>query len=210
MVKKITMFVILTYFFLFLKCRSGNRWWECGAHQTSAFHPETCYWSGANRAAYCSGGARHDLARGNRQVITFLILLYIYMSIIIIHFCVRWADLESDKEGFYLSHLARNNKHTAVLCCRIDTTGAKKQKSETAKSKKESIMFQVYRPNTGLQFRTESLAEIEKKYKKVQSDEAEKHWTQQFDASVNTCSHAYWRGNCRNVSMGYECEVSDW
>lgn len=68
-------------------------------------------------------------------------------------------------------------------------------------------MFQVYRPNTGLQFRTESLAEIEKKYKKVQSDEAEIHWTQQYDASVNTCSHAYWRGNCRNVSMGHECEV---
>lgn len=69
-------------------------------------------------------------------------------------------------------------------------------------------MFQLYRPNTGLQFKTESLAEIEKKYKKVQSDDAEPHWTQQYDASVNTCSHAYWRGNCRNVSMGQECEVS--
>lgn len=68
-------------------------------------------------------------------------------------------------------------------------------------------MFQLYRPNTGLQFKTESLAEIEKKYKKVQSDDAEPHWTQQYDSSVNTCSHAYWRGNCRNVSMGQECEV---
>lgn len=86
------------------------------------------------------------------------------------------------------------------------TTVNKKSKSET-KTKKE-IMFQIYRPNTGLQFRTESLADIEKKYKKVQSGEAEKHWTQQYDASVNTCSHAYWRGNCRNVSMGQECEVS--
>lgn len=122
----------------------------------------------------------------------------------------RWADLEGDKEGFYLSHQARNGKHTSVLCCRIDTDGAaatKKSKTDGHKTKKDAIMFQVYRPNTGLQFRTESLAEIEKKYKKVQSDEAEKHWTHQFDASVNTCSHAYWRGNCRNVSMGHECEV---
>lgn len=40
---------------------------------------------------------------------------------------------------------------------------ANKKKTE---SKKEQ-MFSVYRPNTGLQFRQESLAELEKKYKKV-------------------------------------------
>lgn len=111
-----------------------------------------------------------------------------------------------------MSHQARNGKYTSVLCCRIDNGATKKTKSDgssSGKTKKDAMMFQVYRPNTGLQFRTESLAEIEKKYKKVQSDEAEKHWTQQFDASVNTCSHAYWRGNCRNVTMGHECEVSD-
>lgn len=68
-------------------------------------------------------------------------------------------------------------------------------------------MFQVYRPNTGLQFKTESLAELEKKYKKVLSDEAEAPWTQQYDAAINTCSHAYWRGNCRNVSLGMDCEI---
>lgn len=143
----------------------------------------------------------------------------------------RWANLESDKEGFYLSHQARNGKQTAILCCRIDapstpshsnananaSNAAQRQGKAPIKSK-ETIMFQLYRPNTGLQFRTESLAEIEKKYRKVQSDQAERHWTQQYDASVNTCSHAYWRGNCRNVSMGQDCEVrtasmvfmSDW
>lgn len=41
----------------------------------------------------------------------------------------------------------------------------------------------------------------------VQSDEAQESWKQQFDASVTTCSHAYWRGNCRNVNMGHDCEV---
>lgn len=127
----------------------------------------------------------------------------------------RWANLESDQEGFYLSHQARNGKQTAILCCRIDipvsttaTSTSTSTAKASAKSKKESIMFQVYRPNTGQQFRTESLAEIEKKYRKVQSDQAERHWTQQYDASVNTCSHAYWRGNCRNVSLGQDCEVS--
>lgn len=68
-------------------------------------------------------------------------------------------------------------------------------------------MFQIYRPNTGLQFKTESLAELDKKYKKVLSDEAEVAWTQQYDAAINTCSHAFWRGNCRNASLGMDCEV---
>lgn len=84
--------------------------------------------------------------------------------------------------------------------------GSKKKLPE-GKSKKD-IMFQIYRPNTGLQFKHESLDELEKKYKKVLSDEAESHWTQQYDASVNTCSHSYWKGMCRYVTMGQECEVS--
>ncbi|KAF2894826.1 hypothetical protein ILUMI_11349 [Ignelater luminosus] len=113
----------------------------------------------------------------------------------------KWAELTGAKEGFYLSHQIRNNKHTAILAVEYET-GIKK-KSESKKDQ----MYYVYRPNTGLQFRQESLAELEKKYKKVQSDEAQEAWTQQYDASVTTCSHAYWRGNCRNVNMGHDCEV---
>lgn len=123
-----------------------------------------------------------------------------------------WADLSNEKEGFYLSQQSRNGKHTAVLAVIIDNdrpaggSSSASKKKDKAPSKKE-MMFKIYRPNTGLQFRHESLAEIEKKYKKVQSDEAELHWNQQYDASVLTCSHAYWRGSCRNVSSGIECEV---
>lgn len=134
----------------------------------------------------------------------------IYFKFFIVPF--SWADLSSEKEGFYLSHQNRNGKQTAILAVMIDTersggsSSSSKKKSDKSPSKKDQ-MFQIYRPNTGLQFRHESLAEIEKKYKKVQSDEAEPHWNQQYDSSVQTCSHAYWRGNCRNVSSGVECEV---
>ncbi|XP_055631316.1 protein strawberry notch isoform X2 [Toxorhynchites rutilus septentrionalis] len=118
----------------------------------------------------------------------------------------KWADLSGEKEGFYLSKQARNgNKSTAILAVEIENTTTPKKKGEI-KSKKNT-MFQVYRPNTGLQFKLESLDELEKKYKKVQSDEAERHWTHQYDASVNTCSHTYWKGVCRSVSMGQDCEV---
>lgn len=42
------------------------------------------------------------------------------------------------------------------------------------------------------QLRQETLGELEKKYKKVESKDAEKHWRQQYDSSETTCSHAYW------------------
>ncbi|KAM7350606.1 protein strawberry notch isoform 2-T2 [Cochliomyia hominivorax] len=123
----------------------------------------------------------------------------------------KYADLISENEGFYLSHQVRNNKRTAILAVEIDSpTLPSQQQNNKKKDKtpsKKDIMFQIYRPNTGLQVRHESLAEIEKKYKKVTMEEAESHWTQQYDASVNTCSHAYWNGNCRNVNMGSDCEV---
>lgn len=123
-----------------------------------------------------------------------------------------WADLSNEKEGFYLSQQSRNGKHTAILIAQIDNDRSNSSSSNSSKKKdkppsKKEIMFQIYRPNTGLQIRHESLTEIEKKYRKVQSDEAETHWNQQYDASVLTCSHAYWRGSCRNVSSGVECEV---
>lgn len=124
----------------------------------------------------------------------------------------KWADLEEDKEGFYLSHQVRNGNHTAILAIAVESreksvllgTATKKAKTE----KKKDQMFQIYRPNTGLQVRLESLTDLEKKYKKVDSSEADKHWIKQYDASVNTCSHAYWTGSCRHATVGFECEVS--
>lgn len=124
----------------------------------------------------------------------------------------KWADLEDEKEGFYLSHQVRNGSYTAILAISVETrqssvllgTATKKAKLE----KKKEQMFQIYRPNTGLQVRLETLTDLEKKYKKVDSSEADKHWIKQYDSSVNTCSHAFWSGTCRHVSMGFECEVS--
>ncbi|XP_061933922.1 protein strawberry notch [Apis cerana] len=112
----------------------------------------------------------------------------------------KCSELTGSKEGFYLSHQIRNGKQTAILAVLVDTG---KKKSE---SKKDQL-YMVYRPNTGLQLRQETLGELEKKYKKVSSDEAEPHWSQQYEASVDTCSHAYWRGNCKNATLGMDCEV---
>ncbi|KAM0733955.1 Protein strawberry notch [Formica fusca] len=113
----------------------------------------------------------------------------------------KCSELTGPKEGFYLSHQIRNGKQTAILAIVVDS-GKKKTES------KKDQLYMVYRPNTGLQLRQETLGELEKKYKKVSADEAEPHWTQQYEASVNTCSHAYWSGNCKNATLGLmDCEV---
>ena len=81
------------------------------------------------------------------------------------------------------------------------------EQGKKSKKAKEGKLYFVYRPNTGQQVKQESLAELKKKYKKVNSEECEEHWNKQFDSSARTCSHAFWKGNCRNKSVGIECEV---
>ncbi|KAI5695682.1 hypothetical protein M8J75_001855 [Diaphorina citri] len=115
----------------------------------------------------------------------------------------KYSDLTGAKEGYYLSHQIRNGKQTAVLAVAVSSTPSPSKKAEN----KKNILFTVYRPNTGLQIRQENLLELEKKYKKVTPDEAEPHWKEQYNTSENTCSHAYWRGNCKNVALGIDCEV---
>ena len=127
----------------------------------------------------------------------------------------------TENEGFWLSHQVRNGKKTAILAI-MDETGKKMKKG---KAEGKGLYF-VYRPNTGQQVKQESLAELKKKYKKVSvtvlpmcqaqhltclsqvtQDDCEEHWTKQYDSSAKTCSHAFWKGNCRNKTLGIECEV---
>jgi len=113
-------------------------------------------------------------------------------------------DVGDENEGFWLSHQVRNGKKTAILA--LMDEGSRHQKK--GKEKKDSSkLFYVYRPNTGQQVKQETLAELKKKYKKVTADECKEHWNKQYESSAKTCSHAFWKGNCKNRSVGMECEV---
>uniref|UniRef100_A0A4W5QXH6 Protein strawberry notch homolog 1 n=1 Tax=Hucho hucho TaxID=62062 RepID=A0A4W5QXH6_9TELE len=101
-----------------------------------------------------------------------------------------WAEQSGPDDGFYVQ--IRNNKKTAILVKEVN-------------SKKR--LFLVYRPNTGKQLKLEAYADIKKKCKKVLSDDAKQHWIDQYQSSAEICSHAYWRGNCKKVSVGLQCEV---
>ncbi|KAL7986692.1 hypothetical protein Chor_012975 [Crotalus horridus] len=103
-----------------------------------------------------------------------------------------WSEQRGPDDGFYLSLQIRNSKKTAIL-----------MKEVNPKKK----LFLVHRPNTGKQLKLETYAEIKKKYKKVSSDDAVTHWVEQYTSSADTCTHAYWRGNCKKAGLGLVCEV---
>ncbi|CAO2629660.1 Protein strawberry notch homolog 1 [Lemmus lemmus] len=103
-----------------------------------------------------------------------------------------WAELTGPDDGFYLSLQIRNNKKTAIL---VKEVNPKKK------------LFLIYRPNTGKQLKLEIYADLKKKYKKVVSEDALVHWLDQYNSSADTCTHAYWRGNCKKASLGLVCEI---
>ncbi|XP_050174289.1 protein strawberry notch homolog 1 [Myiozetetes cayanensis] len=103
-----------------------------------------------------------------------------------------WAEQTGPDDGFYLSLQIRNNKKTAIL---VKEVNPKKK------------LFLVYRPNTGKQLKLETCADLKKKYKKVPSEDALPHWLEQYNSSADTCTHAYWRGNCKKAGLGLVCEV---
>jgi len=113
-------------------------------------------------------------------------------------------EVAGESEGFWLSHQVRNQKKTAILAIMDESTRNPKKGKE---KKDSSKLFFVYRPNTGQQVKQETLAELKKKYKKVTPEECEEHWNKQYESSAKTCSHAFWKGNCKNRSVGMECEV---
>ncbi|XP_069557110.1 protein strawberry notch homolog 1 isoform X2 [Brachyistius frenatus] len=101
-----------------------------------------------------------------------------------------WAEQNGPDDGFYVQ--MRNNKKTAILIKELNT---------------KKRLFLVYRPNTGRQLKLETYTDIKKKFKKVMSEDAKQHWTDQYKSSAKICSHAYWRGNCKKASVGLQCEV---
>ncbi|KAL3856506.1 hypothetical protein ACJMK2_011256 [Sinanodonta woodiana] len=107
-----------------------------------------------------------------------------------------WKKFTGVDDGFYLSSQDHISRKFAILAVYAGSKNKKKEK-----------LFSVYRPNTGLQARQETLDEFQKKYKKVLPETAQKWWEEQYNASSTMCTHAYWRGNCKKANMGFMCEI---
>lgn len=68
-------------------------------------------------------------------------------------------------------------------------------------------MFRVYKPNTGLQSKTETLHSIRDKGKKVTPEECEKDWKRIYEESAEKCSHEVWLGRCSRKRNNLQCDV---
>lgn len=119
----------------------------------------------------------------------------------------KCSELTDPMEGFYVSKPSKSKKASAVLLTISEDVSTKQHNTFEPKSSKSSVLCQIYRPNIGLQRRQETLTEFEKKYSMVSNEKAEIPWTEQFIASSNTCSHAYYQGTCRNKTMGIDCDI---
>lgn len=107
-----------------------------------------------------------------------------------------WAGCKSSDEGYYVTN-SENARKTGVLLAIGDNS---------AKSFSKQV-FRIYKPNTGLQSKTETLSSLKEKAKKVNSDEAEKHWERIHQESYDKCSHEIWLGKCSRKNNGHGCDV---
>ncbi|XP_067934422.1 protein strawberry notch homolog 1-like [Watersipora subatra] len=107
-----------------------------------------------------------------------------------------WRDHYGSEDGFYIS-ITSTSQGKTVAALAVAMTG----------TRKKNKLYQVYRPNTGLSPKVESLGDFKKRYKKCTADQAEEFWLEQYQHSAEMCSHLYWRGSCKRHTQGLPCEI---
>ena len=66
-----------------------------------------------------------------------------------------WHEHNAPDDGFYLANQEKNGKRAVMLAALLQ-------------GKNKERLYNVYKPNTGLQSKPENITEIKKKYKKVE------------------------------------------
>uniref|UniRef100_A0A3B4EL40 Protein strawberry notch homolog 2 n=1 Tax=Pygocentrus nattereri TaxID=42514 RepID=A0A3B4EL40_PYGNA len=101
--------------------------------------------------------------------------------------CRKAEMLTREHEGFYLSHKLRGSQPCVLL-------------AEQGRGRN----LVLYKPNIGRQAHPENLDNLQLRYRKVRN-EAKDCWENQFVFSFKKCSHANWKGKCKQVEQGQEC-----
>ncbi|XP_060762282.1 protein strawberry notch homolog 2a isoform X2 [Neoarius graeffei] len=102
--------------------------------------------------------------------------------------CSKAETLTGEYEGFYLSHKLRGSQPCVLLA---------------EQGRGHNLV--VYKPNIGRQAHPENLDNLLQRYRKVTPDDAKDCWESQFVFSFQKCSHANWKGKCKQVEQGHEC-----
>lgn len=64
-------------------------------------------------------------------------------------------------------------------------------------------IFRLYKPNSGLQSKVETLSSLREKGKKAEPEEVKNAWNDIFTLSESKCSHVLFHGNCKRA----KCDV---
>ncbi|XP_051773931.1 protein strawberry notch homolog 2a isoform X2 [Ctenopharyngodon idella] len=102
--------------------------------------------------------------------------------------CSKAEKLAGEYEGFYLSNKLRGSQPCVLL-------------AEQGRGRN----LILYKPNIGKQAHPENLDNLLLRYYKVTPDEAKDFWKSQFDFSFRNCTHANWKGKCKQIEEGQEC-----
>ncbi|XP_048020450.1 protein strawberry notch homolog 2a isoform X1 [Megalobrama amblycephala] len=102
--------------------------------------------------------------------------------------CSKAEKLAGEYEGFYLSNKLRGSQPCVLL-------------AEQGRGRN----LILYKPNIGKQAHPENLDNLLLRYYKVTPDEAKDFWKSQFDFSFRNCTHANWKGKCKQIEEGHEC-----
>lgn len=68
-------------------------------------------------------------------------------------------------------------------------------------------IFRIYKPNSGLQSKYETVSSLREKGDKVKAEEAESLWKEIYELSDNNCNHVLWYGSCKRLASKQTCDM---
>ncbi|CAF0734648.1 unnamed protein product [Adineta steineri] len=106
-------------------------------------------------------------------------------------------------DGFYVSNEGRTLCRLPVLA--LSTTS----NVNVGNMRKSELLFRIYRPNTGLQQRHETLESLRKKYDKISPIQVQAYWEDLYHKAASLCIHSIRQGHCPISSSNRQqtCEV---
>lgn len=79
--------------------------------------------------------------------------------------------------------------------------------ADTSNRNQVKHIFRIYKPNSGLQSKCETISSLKEKGKKVSPEDVEKLWKDIYELSETKCNHLLWYGNCKRISSKQPCDL---
>jgi hypothetical protein len=68
-------------------------------------------------------------------------------------------------------------------------------------------IFRIYKPNSGLQSKYETISSLRERGAKAKPEEVESLWKEIYELSDTLCNHMLWYGTCRRRESKQTCEM---